>query len=47
MKKPNYTNYPGDSWGLYRRRLSEWKLFTTGEIDYYPLSDFDPSLYSW
>ncbi len=47
MKKPNYTNYPGDSWGLYRRRLSEWKLFTTGEIDYYPLSDFDPSIYSW
>ena len=47
MKKPNYTNTPGDSWGLYRRRLSEWKLFTTGEIDYYPLSDFDPYQYSW
>lgn len=47
MKRPNYTNTPGDSWGLYRRRASEWKLFTTGEIDYYPLGDFDPSKFSW
>lgn len=47
MKRPNYTNYPGDSWGLYRRRLSEWKLFTTGQYDYFPLSELDPYKYSW
>ena len=28
---------PGSQWelGLKRRRMSEWKLFTTGEIDYF------------
>lgn len=40
---------PGTEWqlGLQRRRVSEWRLFTTGEIDFYPLSTFDPSKYAW
>ena len=40
---------PGSDYefGLKRRRVSEWKLFTTGEIDFYPVSTFNPSDYSW
>lgn len=33
--------------GLQRRRVSEWRLFTTGEIDYYPLNTFNPNEYAW
>lgn len=32
--------------GLKRRRVSEWKLFTTGEIDYFE-GNFNPSRYAW
>ena len=32
-------------YGLKRRRLSEWKLFTTGEIDYF--EGFNSSAYVW
>ena len=33
--------------GLQRRRVSEWKLFNTGEIDFMPLSSFNPGDYAW
>ena len=32
--------------GLKRRRVSEWRLFTTGVIDYLE-SDFNPNRYAW
>lgn len=37
---------PGTIWtGLARRRVSEWRLFTTGEIDFY--EPFDRDKYAW
>lgn len=42
-----YAPGTGNQLGLQRRRVSEWRLFTTGEIDYYPLNTFDPSKYAW
>jgi len=32
--------------GLQRRRVSEWILFTTGEVDYLE-SNFNPGKYAW
>lgn len=46
MNGPNYALYPGDSPGLYSRRVGEWTLFVTGKVDYME-NNFDASKYAW